>query len=122
MAGLSSGGETVVLNALLAARYISLHTADPGNTGASEVSGGSYARQGPVTFANTGNNPTTAANDAVIEFPVATVSWATITHFGIWSASSAGTFYGSGALSASKLIDVNDIARFIVGALTVTAD
>jgi hypothetical protein len=25
--------------------YISLHTADPGETGASEVAGGSYARQ-----------------------------------------------------------------------------
>lgn len=122
MAGLSSGGETVVLNALLAARYISLHTADPGNTGASEVSGGSYARQGPVTFANSGNNPTTAGNSGVVEFPVATVSWGTVTHFGIWSASSAGTFYGSGELDDSKLIDVNDIARFVADALTVTSD
>lgn len=122
MAGLSSNGESAILSALLSARYISLHTADPGNTGASEVSGGSYARVGPVTFVNAGNNPTVASNNALVQFPVATGAWGTITHFGIWSAASGGTFYGSGALSVAKTIGVSDVGRFETGALTVTSD
>lgn len=120
--GLSTGGESVVLAALMTGRYISLHTADPGNTGASELSGGAYARQAQGTWAAAGNNPTSYSNSATIEFPVATTHWGTITHFGIWSASSAGTFYGGYALTASKDIDINDIARFIANALAVTAD
>ena len=50
MTGLSSAGEAAVLAPLTAIAYVSLHTADPGSAGASEVSGGAYARQGPVAF------------------------------------------------------------------------
>ena len=39
MTGLSSAGEAAVLTPLTTTAYVSLHTADPGNTGASEVSG-----------------------------------------------------------------------------------
>lgn len=120
--GLSTAGEAAVLTALMTGRYISLHTADPGNTGASEVSGGSYARQAQGSWSQTGNNPTTMSNDATIDFPVATGAWGVVTHFGIWSAVSAGTFYGGYALSASKDIQIDDIARFIATALAVTAD
>jgi len=119
---LSSTGESTVLAALLAARFISLHTADPGNTGASEVAGGAYARQGPVTFTNTGSNPTTSANSTLITYPTATANWGTITHFGLWSAATAGTFYGGAAVTTSKAIDVDDIARWDIGKLTFTAD
>ena len=45
--------------------YISLHTADPGLTGANEVAGGSYARQQAVFPASAGG---TLDNDANIEF------------------------------------------------------
>lgn len=119
---LSSNGESTILSALLASRYVSLHTANPGNTGASEVTGGAYARQGPVSFTNTGNNPTVSANSAIVQYPVATALWGTITHFGIWSAASGGTFYGSGSVTTPKLVDVDDIARWDVGKLTVSAD
>lgn len=122
--GLSTGGEAVVLAALLAGRYVSLHTADPGNTGASEVTtagGTAYARQA-ATFTSSGNNPTTYGNDTIIQFPIAGASWGTITHFGIWSAATAGTFYGGAALSVSKAIAADDVARFPISNLTVTAD
>ena len=69
--GLSSSGETAVLTPLTTTAYVSLHTADPGNTGTSEISGGAYARQGPITFANAGNNPTVASNSAIITYPAA---------------------------------------------------
>jgi hypothetical protein len=121
MTGLSSSGETAVLSPLTTTAYVSLHTADPGDSGANEISGGAYARQGAVTFANAGNNPTVASNSAIITFPVATADWGTITHFGVWSASTAGTFRGSGAVATPKTVSNGDTARFAAGALTITA-
>lgn len=122
MTGLSASGESTVLSALLAARYISLHTADPGPTGVNEVSGNAYARIGPMSFTAAGSNPTSYSNTALTEFPIATGLWGTVTHFGVWSAASGGTFLGSGALNTSKLVDVDDLARFPIGSLIITAD
>jgi hypothetical protein len=121
MTGLSSVGETAVLSPLTTTAYVSLHTGDPGNTGLTEVSGGAYARQGPITFANAGNNPTVASNSAIITFPVATGSWGTIGYFGVWDAATAGNFRGSGALTTAKAVNSGDTARFAAGALTITA-
>ena len=120
MTGLSSAGEVAVLAPLTTTAYVSLHTADPGDTGVNEVSGNAYARIGPVTFANAGSNPTVASNSAIVTFPAATGSWSTVSHFGIWSAATAGTFRGSGALTTSKPVGNGDTARFIAGALTIT--
>jgi hypothetical protein len=118
---LATGGETTVLNALLAARFVSLHTANPAPSGGGEVTGGAYARQS-ATFTNTGNNPTVAANSVAIQFPVATASWGTITHFALWSAASGGTFLAYNNVATPKTIDVDDIARWEIGAMTVTTD
>ena len=122
MTGLSSAGETAVLSPLTTTAYVSLHTADPGDSGSSEVTGGSYARQGAITFANAGNNPTVASNSSIVTFPAATASWGTITHFGIWSLASGGVFRGSGALTTAKAVNNGDTARFAAGALTIRAD
>jgi hypothetical protein len=123
MVGLSSAGEALVLTPLTTTAYVSLHTADPSDAGASEVSGGGYARpSSAVTFTSTGANPTVSANNAIVTFPVATGAWGTVTHFGIWSAVSGGTFRGSGALTTSKAVGNGDTARFAVGALTITAN
>ena len=121
MTGLSSKGETAVLAPLTTTAYVSLHTADPGDAGASEISGSAYARQGPVTFANAGNNPTVASNSAIVTFPVATGSWGTVAYFGVWDAVTAGNFRGSGAVTTPKAVNSGDTARFIAGALTITA-
>jgi hypothetical protein len=121
MSGLSGSGETTILNALLTARFISLHTADPGNTGASEVTGPAYVRQSYV-YSLTGNNPTVAANTAVIQFPTATVDWGTITHFGLWSASTAGTFLGSWPVTTPKPVGAEDTARWDIGQLKIGSD
>jgi hypothetical protein len=42
------------------AGYLSLHTADPGTTGANEVSGGSYARQAITWNAASGGEQTSS--------------------------------------------------------------
>ena len=123
MVGLSTKGEAAVLTPLTTGCYVSLHTADPGDTGLNEVSltGTGYGRQGPATFTNSGNNPTVAANSAILTFAAASAPWGTITHFGTWDALSAGNFRGSGALSTAKPVNTGDTARFVAGALTITA-
>jgi hypothetical protein len=121
MSGLSSSGEAAILTPLTTTAYVSLHTGDPGDTGANEVSGGAYARQGPITFTNAGNNPTVASNSAILTFPVATAAWGTISYFGLWSAATAGVFRGSGALITPGPVNNGDTARFLAGALTITA-
>lgn len=99
--------------------YVSLHTADPGETGANEHGAtAGYARQ---PFALGTGNP--ASNTANVEFPQATANYsAPITHFGIWSAATAGTYYGGSALSSSVTITTGQIPRFAAGALTWTED
>jgi hypothetical protein len=75
--------------------YLSLHSADPGTTGASEISGGTpaYARKACTWgAAATGSRTLSAA----VTFDVAAGS--TVSHFGCWSAATAGTFYGGDAL------------------------
>lgn len=119
MAGLSTFGEELILTALLTGADISLHTADPGNTGANEVAGFAYTREAYGAFTFTGGNPTVAENDAAIEFPTATGSWGEITHFGIWQGTD---FVGGKPLAVNKTITLDDIFRFPAGNLTVTTD
>lgn len=99
-----------------AAVHVSLHTADPGETGANEHGAtAGYARR-PVTFTDP---PSPISNSAVVEFPQATADYsAPITHFGVWDAATAGNFFGGGALTSSRTIRNGDIPRFAVGALT----
>lgn len=93
---------TAVLNAAVDAiaalgAYISAHTADPSTTGASEVVGGSYARQ--LTTWASASNGERAGSQVNIPIPAAT----TVTHWGIWSAVSAGTWRGGFALAANEV-------------------
>lgn len=109
--------------------YISLHTADPGDTGANEVSGGSstgvYARIGVA--ATSGWTTTTAGtasstNAADIVFPATgTVNWsATVTHVGIWDAVSSGNMLFNGAISPSKTVSSGDVFKFLANQLTIS--
>lgn len=95
---LSNAAKHVMLDELgTVAVYASIHTADPGTTGASEVSGGSYARQAITWNTASGGGLDNNVNPA---FPIP--AGTTVTHFGLWSAATAGTFYGGGALSAQE--------------------
>lgn len=98
--GLSNNGKNVMLDALGAvAVWASLHTADPGTTGASEVTGGSpaYARKAITWNAASGGALDNNANPT-FDVPAGV----TVSHYGLWSAVSGGTFYGGNALSASE--------------------
>lgn len=95
---LNTTGKNVMLGGLTAvATHVSLHTADPGATGTSEVSGAPYTRE----LAGWASPSAGAvANSGAIVFDVPGVT--TITHLGYWSASTAGTFYGWRALDSSQ--------------------
>jgi len=106
--------------------YISLHTADPGETGANEVaSAKGYARE-PVTN-NATNWPAAAAgsksNGTVItmDTPIG-AGWGLVTYFGIWDALSAGNNLFGGLLTVAKTINAGDLVQFGVGELDITAD
>lgn len=73
---------------------ISFHTADPGTTGASEVSGTGR----PATTWAAGTAGTRVGSQVSAPIPAGT----TVTHWGIWSAATGGTFLFGGALSASE--------------------
>lgn len=75
--------------------FVSLHTATPGTTGASEVSGGSYARVAVTWTASSGGSAASNAGALTINLPATT----TAAFFGIWSALTVGTYYIGGALS-----------------------
>lgn len=95
---------------------VSLHSADPGITGASELAAtGAYARA--AAEAGVWGSPATGsiANDGVVTFPTATADWATATHFGVWD--SSGFLWG-GALGASRTVTNGTTFSFPVAALT----
>lgn len=99
--------------------YVSLHTGDPGLTGANEVSGGSYARVA-ITTQFPAAASKTLDNDSEIAFTTATGSWGTVTHVGVWTASSGGTFLIGDAVTTSKAVNTDDTASFAAGALDIS--
>jgi hypothetical protein len=104
--------------------WVSLHTADPADTGANEVTGGNYAR---ISVAAAGWTKTTggtasATNTAEIVYPASgTVTWSgTVTHVGIWNASGAGNFLFGGALTTSRVVASGDVFKFLASNLTIS--
>lgn len=106
--------------------YVSLHTADPadaGNQTTSETAYTSYARVAVARTSGgwtvTGNSVSPAAN---IDFPACTGGTATITHFGIGTASSgAGKLLYSGTVSPNISVSSGVTPR-LTTASTVTED
>jgi len=99
--------------------FVGLFTTLPSDdgTGGVEVSGGSYARQGAVTFGAPASG--VVANAGAITFPTATASWGTVLGMGIWDLVSGGNLLYYGALATSKVVDIGDQISFANAALTV---
>lgn len=97
---LNNTAKNLMLDALGAVvGYVSLHTASPGTTGANEVTGGSpaYARKAVTWNAASAGDLDNNANP-VFDVPAGV----TVTHYGLWSALTGGTFYGGDPLSAEE--------------------
>jgi hypothetical protein len=125
MGGFTDTFEAACLNALHSATTltgvaveVALCTTAPTDSAAgTEVTGGSYARQAcGFTTATAG----TVSNTSDITFPTATADWGTVTHCELWTP--GGVRWGWAALTASKLVQTNDIVKFLAGALVVTLD
>ena len=84
-----------------------------------ELSGNNYTRKA-ITFASASGG--SIASNASVEFNSATGSWGTISHWGIWDASSGGNLLFHGAFTASKAIATGDILKVASGSLTISAD
>jgi hypothetical protein len=99
-------------------KYLALFTAvADGETGSvTEVSGGGYARQS-VAFTTSGN---TTSNNAAVEYPTATANYGTVTHVGVYDASSSGNLMAYAALSSNKTIETGDVFRVPSGDLDIT--
>ena len=108
--------------------YISLHTADPGETGTQSTSETAYTGYARVSVARSSAGFTvsgnTVSNAAAILFGTATAAvGAAVTFFGIGTdATGVGNLILSGALSASYQPAVGNAPQFAAGALTATAD
>lgn len=101
--------------------YLALHTASPAEDGSGaevSTSGTAYARQ-TVAFTVSGNTATTSA---AVEYPTATANFGTVTHVGIWDASTSGNLIAYAALTTSKTIETGDVFRVPAGDLDVTLD
>lgn len=107
--------------------YISLHTADPGEAGDQTTSETAYTNYARVAVARTGSgwsvSSNTASNAAAVNFPTCGATGATITHFGVGTASTgAGNLLFSGALTASLAVSNGITPSFGIGDLDVTVD
>ena len=88
--------------------YLSLHTGDPGDNGASEVSytGYSGAIRPEVIFTTAAANRAITHDNTLLTFPISTANTQTATHYGIWDSATAGagTFIAGGLLTSNLLI------------------
>ena len=108
--------------------YISLHTADPGETGTQSTSETAYTGYARQSVSRSAGGFTASAsnisNAAAVTFPTCIASpGANITHFGIGTdLSGAGNLLFSGALSAAYTPAVSNAPSFAIGALDVDTD
>ncbi len=139
MAGLSNTHEDMLLDwlfkkttfgAAATTLWYSLHSADPGDTGASELaSSGSYARaqlDGDTNNSTDTNYNAKAtsgtarriSNKLDITFPTASADWnsaAAIGYWGLFSASTAGTYYASGTITGGVVVLNGNTLKFAGG-------
>lgn len=107
--------------------YVSLHTADPDETGTQATSEATYGGYARVAVARSGAGWTVSggnvSNAAEVGFPACASGSNTITHFGIGSdPSGAGNLFFKGALTASLAVSAGITPSFASGELDVNLD
>ncbi|MGZ4516704.1 MAG: phage tail fiber protein [Mycobacteriaceae bacterium] len=116
MAGLVNASRNTMLDAFGSAYgFVSLHTADPGTTGTSEVTGGSpaYARKA-VTWAAAATSSKSSSSQVVFDVPGST----TIAYLGYWTAATGGTFGGSRPLDVNQTFATQGTYTMAAGSIT----
>jgi hypothetical protein len=87
--------------------FVQIHTGDPGSAGTSNVS--SVTTRPSLNYGAASAGSQSASGSPVAQW----ASWAgtspeTITHISVWGSASAGTFYYSAQLTASKTVTTGD--------------
>jgi len=100
--------------------YVSLHTGDPGESGTQQTSEAAYSGYARVAVARTAGgwavSTGQADNVAAITYVVSADGPESITHFGLGTAASgAGTLLGSGALTATLVVNIGVTPEFAIG-------
>ena len=128
MAALSDYAEKLLLDFLMttgtATRptnwYVALYTAAPSDSGGgTEVSGAGYARQS-VAFDAAATPGGTTSNSDDVSFTATGGNYGTVTHLGIFDASSSGNLLWHGALTADKTVEDGDTITFTAGNIDLT--
>jgi len=128
MAALSDHAEALLLDWLMTtgtatrptAWYVGLFTAAPSDSGGgTEVSGSGYSRQA-VTFAAASTPGGTTSNTGDVSFTASGGNWGTITHIGIFDASTSGNLLWHGSMTASKIVNDGDTLQFSTGNIDLT--
>jgi hypothetical protein len=106
--------------------YFSLHTADPGETGDQTTNETTYTSYARVAVARSGAGFTVTGNSvspaATVGFPACTGGTATITHFGIGTASTAaGKLILKGAVSPNIAVS-SGVTPQLTTSTAITAD
>lgn len=125
MSGLSNYLETLLLTWHLTGNAATRPTAwflgvgtgssDTGLTG--EPSGNGYAR---VAISSTVSGDTATNSGALTLGPCTGASWGTMSHFGIFDASTGGNLLWHGGLQAAKTVDVGDSLAVAASAVALT--
>jgi hypothetical protein len=105
----------------VATAYVSLHTANPGTTGANEIdklTATWYLRKAGTFPAPTAG---VTSNSVAIQFSAVTIAAVTVSHFGVWDAESNGNMLYYGSLASSKTLNISDVPFWAIGTLQVTA-
>ena len=95
--------------------WLGLHTADPGLTGAAEVTRGAYARQ-PAAFGPVANGAVANAED--VDF--AGMPAVTLTHIGVWDSVAGGNLLYAAEIAVPKATNAGDTFRVLLGDVDIT--
>lgn len=98
--------------------FVALFTADPtdANITANEISAAWYGRKEATTWTAPAEDADSSwiSNVAEVVFNAVTGAAVTVSHYGIYDAPTGGNLLSSGALPASKTLDISDV--FVAGA------
>jgi hypothetical protein len=121
---ISNYAEGALLDALFnntslakAARYVKLHTGDPGEAGTNNAA--TETTRKSVTGAASAAGTFTSVNDLIWTNVAGTETYS---HISIWDDPTAGNCLWTGALTASKAVNAGDTFTIATGSLTVSLD
>lgn len=116
---LSEYARNKLMDSLLAGGvFMSLHTDEPGLSGANEVAGQSYSRQIADAFSVAKAGEKTSTSDITFD----NMPGVTVTHIGVWDAKAGGNFVWAAPLLNKRTIYEGDTLRLRAGNVVLGLD